>query len=194
MMATMPLCVIMTECIDATTVKPMMETLSQILTHTPVWVWVLFVFLVTRGIKVRQPATVTLEKLAIIPAIFLFWDIYDLVVHRQLTLSTFALWIAGILAGAALGFVLIKHVSATRASAPRSIHRQADYSALPFMILAFLVKYVLGVMTAMSPETLQQPGMSAFAIISGGVFAGVFLGKFTRYLSVYFSGAPQQAG
>ncbi|MNT23146.1 hypothetical protein D3C72_1585580 [compost metagenome] len=62
------------------------------------------------------------------------------------------------------------------------------------MMLAFLVKYALGVMTAMSPETLQQPGMSAFAIISGGVFAGVFLGKFIRYLGVYFSGAPQQAG
>lgn len=111
-----------------------------------------------------------------------------------MTLSTFALWIAGILAGAALGYVLSKHVSATRAAAPRSIHRQADYSALPFMMLAFLVKYALGVMTAMSPETLQQPGMSAFAIISGGVFAGVFLGKFIRYLGVYFSGAPQQAG
>ncbi|WP_446028628.1 DUF6622 family protein [Lelliottia amnigena] len=190
----MPSCVIMTGCIDATTVKPMMETLPQILTHTPVWVWILFVFLITRGIKARQPATVTLEKLAIIPAIFLIWDIYDLVMHRQLTLSTFALWIAGILAGAALGYVLSKHVSATRAAAPRSIHRQADYSALPFMMLAFLVKYALGVMTAMSPETLQQPGMSAFAIISGGVFAGVFLGKFIRYLGVYFSGAPQQAG
>jgi len=172
----------------------MTETLSQILTHTPVWVWVLFIFLIARGVKARKPATVTLEKLAIIPAIFLFWDIYDLVVHRQLTLSTFALWIAGILAGAALGFVLIKRVSTTRAAAPRSIHRQADYSALPLMMLAFLVKYVLGVMTAMSPETLQQPGMSAFAIVSGGVFAGVFLGKFTRYLSIYFSGTPQQAG
>lgn len=118
MMASMPLCVIMTGCIDATTVKPMMETLSQIVIHTPVWVWVLFVFLVSRGIKARQPATVTLEKLAIIPAIFLFWDIYDLVVHRQLTLSTLALWIAGILTGAVLGFVLVKHVSATRAAAP----------------------------------------------------------------------------
>lgn len=82
MMAFRPSCVIMTGCIDATTVKPMMETLPQILTHTPVWVWILFVFLITRGIKARQPATVTLEKLAIIPAIFLIWDIYDLVMHR----------------------------------------------------------------------------------------------------------------
>jgi hypothetical protein len=61
------------------------------------------------------------------------------------------------------------------------------------MMLAFGVKYVLGVMNALSPQTLQQPAMSALAIVSGGVFAGVFIGKFTRYVSVYLSGAPQPA-
>lgn len=171
----------------------MTEFITGVVTHTPVWVWVLFIFLISRGIKARKPAIVTLEKLAIIPAIFLIWDIYDLVVFRKLTVATCTLWIAGLLAGAALGYLLVKQVNTTRAAQPRSIYRQADYSALPFMLLAFGVKYVLGVMTAVSPETLQQPGMSAFAIVSGGVFAGVFLGKFTRYVRVYLSAAPQQA-
>ncbi|HDR2755044.1 MULTISPECIES: DUF6622 family protein [Enterobacter] len=168
----------------------MSELIIGILTHTPVWVWVLFIFLISRGIKARKPAIVTLEKLAIIPAIFLVWDIYDLVIYRQLTLTTVALWIAGIVAGAALGFMLIKSAAITRAAAPRSISRQADYSALPFMMLAFLVKYVLGVMSAISPQTLQQPAMSAFAIVSGGVFAGVFIGKFIRYTSVFLARVP----
>lgn len=166
-------------------VNPMFEFLTGIVTHTPVWVWVLFVFLISRGIKARKPATVTLEKLALIPAIFLVWDIYDLVVYRDLTIATVTLWMAGILAGAALGYVLIKTNAVTRAAAPRSISRQADYTALPFMMLAFLVKYVLGVTSAISPQTLQQPAMSAFAILSGGVFAGVFIGKFVRYVGVY---------
>jgi len=170
----------------------MTEFLTGVVTHTPVWVWVLFVFLITRGIKARKPAIVTLEKLAIIPAIFLFWDIYDLVVFRKLTVASSALWIAGLLAGAALGYLLIKQTAITRAELPRSLYRQADYSALPLMMLAFGVKYVLGVMTAVSPATLQQPGMSAFAIISGGVFAGVFVGKFTRYVRVYRFASQQQ--
>lgn len=165
----------------------MSEFIIGILSHTPVWVWVLFIFLISRGIKARKPAIVTLEKLAIIPAIFLVWDIYDLVIYRQLTLATVILWIAGIVAGAVLGFMLIKSAAITRAAAPRSISRQADYSALPFMMLAFLVKYVLGVMSAISPQTLQQPAMSAFAIVSGGVFAGVFIGKFIRYTSVFLA-------
>lgn len=185
MMARSPLCVIITRCEISLTVKLMTEFITGVVTHTPVWVWVLFVFLISRGIKARKPAIVTLEKLAIIPSIFLVWDIYDLVMFRKLTVASCALWVAGLLAGAALGYLLIKQAAVTRAAQPRSLYRQADYSALPLMMLAFAVKYVLGVMTAVSPETLQQPGMSAFAIISGGVFAGVFVGKFTRYVRVY---------
>ena len=151
----------------------MFEFLIGVVTHTPVWVWVLFIFLISRGIKARRPATVTLERLAIIPGIFLIWDIYDLIVYRALTPGTVALWTAGILAGAALGYV-----------------RQADYTALPFMMLAFGVKYVLGVMSAVSPQTMQQPAMSALAIVSGGVFAGVFIGKFARYVGVYVARVP----
>lgn len=191
-MALSPLCVIITRCEISLTVKLMTEFITGVVTHTPVWVWVLFVFLISRGIKARKPAIVTLEKLAIIPAIFLVWDIYDLVVFRKLTVASCALWVAGLLAGAALGYLLIKQAAVTRTAQPRSLYRQADYSALPLMMLAFAVKYLLGVMTAVSPATLQQPGMSAFAIISGGVFAGVFVGKFTRYVRVYLGAAPQQ--
>lgn len=50
----------------------MAEFVVAMLVHTPVWVYVLLVFLLFRGIKARVPATVTLEKLALIPALFLF--------------------------------------------------------------------------------------------------------------------------
>ncbi|MBW4239442.1 DUF6622 family protein [Enterobacter quasiroggenkampii] len=171
----------------------MFEQLTGILTHTPIWVWVLFVFLVSRGLRARRAATVTLEKLAIIPAIFLLWDIYDLVMYRTLSVATLSMWLAGILAGAALGYALIRPTAVTRAAAPRTLCRQADYTALPFMMLAFAVKYVLGVMSAIAPQTLQQPAISALAIVSGGLFAGVFIGKFTRYVEVFSRTAPRPA-
>ena len=102
-------------------VSSMFEFLIGVVTHTPAWVWVLFIFLISRGIKARRPATVTLERLAIIPAIFLVWDIYDLVLYRTLTPATVALWTAGIFAGAALGYLLIKRAVITRADAPRTL-------------------------------------------------------------------------
>ncbi|MDM2759342.1 hypothetical protein [Citrobacter sp. Cpo148] len=163
----------------------MAEFVLGMLEHTPVWVYLLFAFLLYRGIKARTPATVTLEKLALIPAIFLFWDIYDLITYRDPTLITYIQWTIGIISGAIIGYILINPDRLSRSSAPRSIHRQADYSALPFMLLAFGVKYVLGVLNATAPDVLRQPAMSALAIITGGMFAGVFVGKFTRYVSVW---------
>jgi hypothetical protein len=78
----------------------MVEFITQIVVHTPLWVWAMFIFLLSRGIKARKPATVTLEKLAIIPAIFLIWDIYDLLSYRGLSFATCALWLVGLLSGA----------------------------------------------------------------------------------------------
>ena len=172
----------------------MIDFILGILIHTPVWVYLILLFLIGRGIKARKPATVALEKLAIIPAIFLLWDVYDLLVFRKLTLATGSLWLVGLLSGAAMGYILIKRTAVARAAAPRSIYRGADYSALPFMMLAFAVKYVLGVMSAIAPEVLQRPGASAFAIITGGLFAGVFIGKFVRYVRVYLAAEVQEAG
>lgn len=178
----------------AATVGHMFDFISGILIHTPVWVYLILLFLISRGIKARKPATVALEKLAIIPAIFLLWDIYDLLVFRKLTLASGSLWLVGLLSGAAIGYLLIKRTAIARATAPRSIYREADYSALPFMMLAFAVKYVLGVMSAIAPEVLQRPGVSAFVIITGGLFAGVFVGKFVRYVRVYLAAEAQEAG
>lgn len=172
----------------------MIDFISGILIHTPFWVYLILLFLISRGLKARKPATVALEKLAIIPAIFLLWDIYDLLVFRTLTLATGSLWLMGLLSGAAMGYILSKRTVVTRAAAPRSIYREADYSALPFMMLAFAVKYVLGVMSAIAPDVLQRPGVSAFAIITGGLFAGVFVGKFVRYVRVYLAAEMREVG
>ncbi|MCS2148042.1 DUF6622 family protein [Scandinavium manionii] len=164
----------------------MLEFIAHMLVGTPIWVYVLFVFLVIRGVKARQPATVTLERLSIIPLIFLVWDLYDLVLYRDLSLGVMMLWIAVLIIGAALGFWLIKPERLSHGSAPRTINRPADYSALPLMMAAFAIKYVFGVMAAVSPQTMQQPGMSAAAVVVGGLFAGSFIGKFIRYLQCYF--------
>lgn len=135
----------------------MAEFVVNMLKNTPVWVYLLFAFLLYRGIKARTPATVTLEKLALIPAIFLVWDIYDLITYRDPTLITYIQWAIGIISGAIIGYILINPGRLSRSSAPRSIHRPADYSALPFMLLTFGVKYVLGVLNAISPTFYVNP-------------------------------------
>lgn len=165
----------------------MLDFITHMLVDTPLWVYALFLFLLFRGIKARRPATVTLPRLAIIPLIFLFWDLYDLLIYRHLSVSIVLLWIGVLFIGALLGYVLIRPERITRGTEPGTLHRQADYSALPLMMTAFAIKYVFGVMAAVAPATMHKPIMSGTAVVVGGLFAGSFIGKFTRYCRCYFA-------
>jgi hypothetical protein len=46
-----------------------MRTLIDGVTHAPIWVWILFGFLVWRGIGASRPGTTKLGRLAIIPGL-----------------------------------------------------------------------------------------------------------------------------
>ncbi|MBC3252705.1 MAG: hypothetical protein ACQER3_20055 [Pseudomonadota bacterium] len=164
----------------------MIEFVYAVVIKTPAWVYVLFIFLLLRGLKARKPATVSLEKLAIIPLVFLLWDIYDLVERHQLTVIALLMWCGGLALGAFIGYKLVNPARIEASGEPRSISRPADYSVLPLMMIAFVTKYILGVIASISPDTLLQPGWRALAIVSGGLFAGIFVGKFIHYSRCYF--------
>ena len=146
--------------------------------------YLLFAFLLYRGIKARTPATVTLEKLALIPAIFSLGYLRFNHLSRPDPHYVYIQWAIGILSGAIIGYILINPGRLSRSSAPRSIHRPADYSALPFMLMAFGVKYVLGVLNAISRRFTstrnERLGYHYWRHVRRN-----FVGKFTRYVSVW---------
>jgi hypothetical protein len=103
-----------------------MEMLEQIVVRTPLWVWVLFVWLVFRGIKARQPGETSLVKLSIIPVVFMAWGLYDLVRLYGAGPTPTALWLAGILMGAAIGWRLIGGIAIVADRAAGVLRRPAD--------------------------------------------------------------------
>jgi hypothetical protein len=46
-----------------------MDMLKLFASHTPVWVWALLIFLITRGISAMKPGETSLGKLTIVPAL-----------------------------------------------------------------------------------------------------------------------------
>ena len=52
--------------------------LQHLISNTPVWVWALLVFLVSRGIAAMRPGETSLTKLAIVPALFTAWGAWSL--------------------------------------------------------------------------------------------------------------------
>ena len=97
-------------------------------------------------------------------------------------------------AGGPVGLRLQEVAKAAGVSHPTILHhfgsREGLIQALNLKAIDHLKSVLLGVMSAVSPQTMQQPAMSALAIVSGGVFAGVFIGKFARYVGVYVARVP----
>lgn len=170
-----------------------MEVIQETLIRTPIWVWFLLVYLISRGLKARRPSHVKLAKLALIPVLFTAWAIYDLVRLYGLTATTGGIWLAGAVLGAGAGWLLLARAKITADRPAGALALPADNTLLPLLLLTFAIKFAFGVMAAVSPDLLAETGFRAAHLILSGFFIGVFIGKFTRYCSVFFAApAPAQ--
>lgn len=164
-----------------------METVAQFLQHTPWWVYVLFFYLLSRGLAARKPAEVSLQKLAIIPVLLTVWSLAELVRLYGLTASAVSIWLAGLVVGVALGWLLLRGLAITVDAQTGVIHRPADYTLLPLVLATFAVKYAFGAIAATSPALLQEPMFRLADLGLSGLFSGLFVGKFAVYAAKYFS-------
>jgi membrane protein CcdC involved in cytochrome C biogenesis len=166
-----------------------MSTAAAIFTHTPLWVYLLFFYLISRGMKALKPADVSLFKLAIVPALLTASGIHDLVRVYGPSSTSIAPWLGAACVGAFVGWLLIR-TSAVEIDRTRGvIRRPPDYSVLPLVLLAFAVKYTFGVIGVVAPELLMDRGVWLLDLTVSGLVAGIFVGKFGCYAVRYF-GAP----
>ena len=165
-----------------------MQWIIQIPVHTPWWVYALFAFLVSRGIRACRPADVTLHQLALVPALLTVWGLTDLARRYGPDLAAFAPWLLALAAGIAVGAAILRGAPVRDGRGRGTIHRPADLTVLPLILLAFAIKYSFAVAAATSPGVLLDAGYRVADLGTSGLFAGIFVGKFTRYLKVYLAG------
>ena len=170
-----------------------MEILQQFLTQTPVWVWFLLVYLIMKGVKARRPGDTTLLKMAIIPVIFTAWGLSDLVTLYGVAADTTLLWLLGIAVGSVIGWMIVSRHAIVADRAAGVIHRPADNTLLPLLLLTFAIKYSFGVIGATSPALLAEMGFRIADLVLSGLFTGIFIGKFLRYVWVWNAAATPAA-
>lgn len=162
-----------------------MEITNQFIINTPFWVWVLLVYLIVRGIKARKPASTTLVKIATLPVLFTLIGFCDLFLIYPLNLTTSVSWCAGIIFGACVGWYMIEIKKITINKKNKTIHRPADYTLLPLILLTFIVKYCLGAINFIKPALIHNSLFSILFLVLYGFFTGIFIGKFSKYYSIW---------
>lgn len=161
-----------------------MHTLQLFATHTPIWVWVILAFLLWRGIDALKPSKTSLARLAVVPAIFTVWGLWSLHSRYGASIEAWGLWLVGIAIGAGIGWLLVRRQAITVDPASGHLHRTADYSLLPLLLLTFIVKYAFEAALAMNPAFAADTAFRIAHLVVSGGFTGVFIGKFLHYLRV----------
>lgn len=156
--------------------------LQLFVSHTPIWVWVLLAFLVTRGINAMKPGETSLSKLAIVPALFTVWGVWSINARYPASWEAWALWVVGIAAGAGIGWILLRRLKLWVEPSTGKLWRGADYSLLPLLLITFVVKYGFESALAMSPALAADGGFRAAYLLLSGGFTGIFIGMYCRYL------------
>jgi hypothetical protein len=162
-------------------------TIIGFLSHTPPWVFVLLAYFVWRGVRAMRPADVTLPKLALLPAILTVWGGYELIRVYGLAPDVCGIWAAGLLIGIFIGFLVLRDAAISADPASGIIHRPADFTVLPLILVIFAVKYAFGAMAVINPAMLQEFSMRLADLGLSGVFTGIFIGKFAVYALRYLS-------
>lgn len=154
--------------------------LIQILTHTPRWVFVLFLALLALGLQHLAARRVTLRRVAVLPVAMTGLSVWGVV-------SAFAAQPAALLAwalSAALTAALLLRRPAPRGTRYDAATRRFELpgSAVPLVLMmgVFFTKYAAGVALAQAPQLAAQAGFALAFSTLYGLFSGLFIGRAAR--------------
>jgi hypothetical protein len=149
----------------------------QIITHTPLWVWVLLVTLLGLGWLQSRPRQVARWQLLALPLALLMLGLWSMSPGFVAQPLAAVVWLASLILGGRLGLKLPR-ASATRwLPDQQRVHLPGSWVPMLIIITIFLLRYVTGVAQAMHPDWRNQLTMQAPLAVAFGVLSGVFLGR-----------------
>lgn len=159
-----------------------MEMLTQIIIHTPVYVWGLLAYLIITGIKGRETQTVSLWRMLFVPVIFIGVGFLHFDDSSDQFSSFLTAWFVGLLLLAPLGFLTGPRILAVDRENKR-IERAGTIFPLIRNVIIFCAQYVLAVLNAIYPAD-HSTLMLITAVVSGasaGYFGGWLISLWRKY-------------
>lgn len=149
--------------------------LMQILTHTPLYVWLILAVLIYRGIVASRTREVAVRQLFIIPVVMLALSLQDIGGKFGFAWIPLSSWACG----AALVTLLFWKYGVpgiAPGTAPGTVRVLGSRVPLAMMMAIFFTKYALAVTLAMAPQLSQDLRFSVAVCTLLGLFSGYFLG------------------
>ena len=156
--------------------------ITQILTHTPLWVSALFVGLVYLGYVQSRTRTVSRNRLVVLPVAMLAWSLYSVWSTFDAHLAAFAAWACAWGAVVAIGLARGPSRRASYDAETARFTVAGSWVPLALMMGIFFFKYAVAVAHAVKPGLLDTTAVVVVVAGTYGIFSGLFMARAVRVL------------
>jgi len=161
-----------------------MESLWQILSGAPWWVYLLFIYILIIGIRSIKPRTTSINKIVLFPLFFVALSVYTL--YKNVYLGYPLLipcWIIFLSLGTYLGFKEVQSWHFEKNRLKRTLTIPGNYSTLILLLLVFILKFFWGYFYA---TLFNIPHWMYFAdTITSSIVTGFFVGRASCFFNSY---------
>jgi len=155
--------------------------LQEILTHTPLWVWFILLFLISRGIKASQDRVMSLKSMVILPVFMLLWSLQGIFQHFGSQVPVIICWSVGCLLGLSLVLVF-GNKQAIRLLPDGQIQLRGSWKPMLLLLSLFSIKYVENVLVVINPALKTEIGFVIPTCLTYGLMNGFFLANLMRVI------------
>ncbi|NDI85034.1 hypothetical protein EYB48_05385 [Undibacterium sp. B2R-29] len=166
--------------------------LQQILSHTPVWVWVILATLLYFGSLASRDRVQNLRRLTILPVMMACLSIQGQL--QQFGWNALALlsWAGAVWLGAQIA-IRMANADNLRVESASHIWVRGSWLPLTLMMLIFVGKYVQGIVFTMQPALGADTGTILVCSIAFGLLNGILLSKLLRVRQLLKKAQPAAA-
>lgn len=163
-----------------------MQQVSTLLSHVPVWVWLVLAYGLWAGVKALGTRNISLVMASIVPVVFLGLSLSSLVNIVVQAPAVGLVWLLALGVGGALGWYYFS-------PEPLEVHRSRGTLVVPgtwtFLVLfvvIFVTKYAYGYELATDPVVAGSPAFQLIVFGLSGVATGIVTGRTGRLYNYYF--------
>jgi len=157
--------------------------ITQILIHTPLWVYGLFIVLVAFGLQQTRSRNVNAVLAYFLPLGMIALSLAGINSSFGIRPAPIAMWAIGLLVVTVIGFKRFRDDRVTFTRSSRSFFIPGSWTPFFVIMAIFFTKYVFAVIQAFDAEVVTTKAFVAALSLAYGCFSGYFSSRAVNLVS-----------
>ena len=161
--------------------------LRETLIHAS-WVYLMFVYCVCVGLKASKDSVVQFTKLLIVPALFVYFSLLQILQGFHVTLPVILVYVCSLFLACFAGFFVARLKEVIVDKEKKLVSLKGSWSTMIMVLLIFFTQFYFGYSISADPQMLQNTTFEYTMLAVSAFVTGLFLGQALCYIYCYRKG------